>query len=190
MSLPLDVMSAPTPSTGSARWLVAISIAAIAPSTLGCPGDLDPEVSRHKISGAAGNTGAGVGGAGGAGGTGGSAGFCDAPAMLFMPKCVFPGACHDSTSAGNGGLDMNTAGLVGRLLGKTSTGVNLSDCGGETKAYLVAETDPAQGLLLDKLFADPLPCGNRMPVGPALLPNEEACVRDWTRGVTTGAIAP
>ena len=175
----------PPRPNGARPWLVAIG-AALAFSTLGCPGDLDPEVARNKLAGAGGSTGGGIGG-----GTGGSTSFCDAPGTLLMSRCALAG-CHDANGVANADLDMSTAGLVGRLVGRMPTGMKNSMCGSAGKAYLVAGTDPAEGLLLDKLFLDQSaqPCGNKMPIGVSLNPTEEGCVRDWAKGVTTGGITP
>ncbi|HXU04608.1 MAG TPA: hypothetical protein VN903_26785 [Polyangia bacterium] len=138
----------------------------------GCPGSLDPHLK----------------GGGGTAGTGGGA--CDAPAMVFDSKpngkCTTLG-CHDAMFK-SGGLDLtNDAGLLGRLLDKLPDGTNSSVCGGTTTPYLVSGSMPAQGLLLDKMFANPLPCGgagNRMPSLGTLTQQDTDCIHAWANDVT------
>jgi hypothetical protein len=115
---------------------------------------------------------------------------CDAPTLVLKPTCGVV-VCHDSSNAAsNAGLDFSkTAGLVAQLLGKTSPGINGSACGGDTKPYLQAASNPASGLLIDKLFADPPPCGFSMPYGgPRLAGSDAVCVKSWAVAVTTGVI--
>ena len=132
-----------------------------------------------------------TGGATGSGGTDGSANApCDAPAVVFKPTCGVL-LCHEPTNmAANAGLDFSkTTGLVAMLLGKTSKGTGGSACGSETKPYLQAGSNPAAGLLIDKLFATPPPCGASMPYGGTpLTGSDAACVKSWALAVTTGVI--
>jgi hypothetical protein len=128
---------------------------------------------------------AGTGGAGtGGGGTGGPA--CDVPALFTAKSCAID-ACHGKTSKA-GGLDMETAGwetgLVGKAAGGTTTGP-ASLCGGMGKVYLVAGSNPATGLFIEKLKANP-PCGERMPNLPLmdLTAAEIACVQSWANNLT------
>jgi hypothetical protein len=130
----------------------------------GCPGSLDPALRTP--------------------------GVCNAPATVFdrtpNPLCTQLG-CHSANTPA-GGLDLtNNAGLVGRLLGVRSNGMNTSVCGAETTPYLVDGMTPATGLLLDKMFASPLPCGaggNRMPSLGALSQADTDCIREWANSVT------
>jgi hypothetical protein len=138
-------------------------------SLAACPGSLDPHLK---------------------GGTGGTTAACDAPGMVFDSKpnalCATLG-CHDAQLK-SGGLDLtNDAGLVGRLLGVTSNGMNQSVCMGVTTPYLIDGSVPAQGLLLDKMFANPLPCGgggSRMPSLGTLSADQIACIHSWADSVT------
>jgi hypothetical protein len=100
-------------------------------------------------------------------------------------KCATLG-CHDAQFK-SGGLDLtNDAGLVGRLLGVMSTGDTGagSMCGGVTEPYLVPGSQPAMGLLLDKMFATTLPCGARMPSLGSLSQTDIDCIHSWADSVT------
>ena len=138
----------------------------------GCAGDLDPRL--RGLSGA-----------------GGSAPPCDAPGTVFDKPpnhglCATLG-CHDSTPTAQAGLNLtNDAGLAGRLLGVMPSGANGSVCTGVTTPYLVAGSQPATGLLLDKMFATTLPCsgGNRMPSLGMLGPTDPACIISWANDLT------
>jgi hypothetical protein len=115
---------------------------------------------------------------------------CDAPAMVLKPTCGVL-LCHEPTNMpANAGLDFSkTTGLVAMLLGKTSKGTGGSACGSNTTPYLQAGSNPAAGLLIDKLFATPPPCGASMPYGGTPLSGSEAaCVKSWAVAVTTGVI--
>lgn len=124
---------------------------------------------------------------GGTAGTGGQT-VCDAPATVFsVPpngKCTTAG-CHD-TQFKQGGLDLtNDAGLAARLLGVMSDGTtNGSQCGSATTPYLVAGSNPAMGLLLDKLNATP-PCGARMPSLGSLTTQDMDCIKSWALSLTS-----
>lgn len=138
----------------------------------GCPGDLDPRLQG-----------------GGTAGTGGQ-NACDAPAMVFdsqpNAKCASVG-CHDPMFK-QGGLDLtNDAGLAGRLLGVMSDGSNGSRCGGgaSTEPYLVAGSNPAAGLLLDKMFVKPPPCGDPMPSIGMLTQQDTDCIKSWALSLTS-----
>jgi len=138
---------------------------------VGCPGSLDPRLK------------------GGGGGAGGPT-ACDAPGMVFDAKpnamCASLG-CHDAMFK-SGGLDLtNDGGLIGRLVGQVPNGMNQSVCMGVTTPYLIDGTMPAQGLLLDKMFANPLPCGgggNRMPSLGVLSADQITCIHSWADSVT------
>jgi hypothetical protein len=138
----------------------------------GCAGDLDPSLIP------------------GAGGGGGSAIMvCDAPKMVFTASCGLPG-CHAANSTGGAGLDLASAGVVARLLGQgpstnTAAGALCSDAG---KPYLVAGSNPATGLLIDKVDASKVTCGSPMSVLGQLNSSQITCLSAWAAGVTTGAI--
>jgi hypothetical protein len=123
----------------------------------GCAGDLDPSL----LPGASGS-GSSLGQAG-SGGSGGSATACDAPQMVFAARCALAG-CHSANSAGGAALDLASAGVVGRLLGQgPSTNVAAgAACASAGKPYLVAGSNPATGLLMDKMDVAKVTCGSTM----------------------------
>jgi hypothetical protein len=95
--------------------------------------------------------------------------------------------CHGAV--GPQGVDLMSPGLVGRLLNVKSASAT---CGSSAMAYLVPCSNPATGLLIDKLNATPT-CGVSMPFGGFggdLNPQEIACINDWATAVTTGRITP
>ena len=161
-------------------WVLALHarsfvVGAVAAAVLaaGCAGDLDPSLIPL-----------GQGGSGGGGAT-----ACDAPKMVFTASCALTG-CHAANSAGGAGLDLASAGVAGRLLGKgPSTNVSggaLCDSAG--KPYLVAGSNPATGLLMDKMDAAKTTCGSTMSVLGQLTASQLTCLSDWATGVTTGVI--
>jgi hypothetical protein len=166
----------PPRSPGQLGTLCGLAILAFAAAWLGCAGDLDPAVRAAWVA----NNSDGGGGAGTGGGM-----ACNAPGSVISPKCTL--GCHVMGAALGGGLDLSPAVIVANLLGRMSTGAADSMCGGNTTAYLVRDSNPATGLFLDKLTPT-FPCGVRMPIGAALIPSEETCVRDWATAVTTGRI--
>jgi hypothetical protein len=100
------------------------------------------------------------------------------------PKCATVG-CHDPQFK-QGGLDLtNDANLTSRLLGVLPDGTNASQCGGTTTPYLVAGSSPAQGLLLDKMFVKPAPCGDPMPSIGTLTQQDIDCIKSWALSVTS-----
>jgi hypothetical protein len=136
----------------------------------GCAGGLDPALFPPT----------GVAGASGSGGM-----VCNAPAMVLTPKCGLPG-CHGA-SAPQSGLDLASTGLVARLIDHTPSATLSLSCGASTKPYLVSQSNPASGLLLDKLDSPP-PCGAQMPLGAMLDASDRACVDAWALAVTTGVV--
>jgi hypothetical protein len=128
----------------------------------GCPGSLEPGV--------------GVG-LGGMGGSGGGSNGCEVP---ILTNC---GGCH---IAGNGsaGLDLMSAGVGARLVGApSSTNTSLGAmCMGKT--LLVAGSNPAAGLFIDKI-TNMQDCGSAMPIGPALENAQLDCLKTWALSVTS-----
>ena len=124
---------------------------------------------------------------GGGGGTGGPQ-ACDAPGTVFdraAERQVHAAGCHDPTYK-QGGLDLtNDAGLAGRLLGVAPNGMNGSSCGANTTPYLVPGSNPAMGLLLDKMFASPTPCGAKMPTLGSLTQQDTDCIKSWALSLTS-----
>ena len=115
------------------------------------------------------------------GGGGTSGGPCDA-APVLMAKCGYESLCHDARALTPGGLDLVTK-PFDRLLGQVPSGANSSQCAGNTTPYLIAGSNPAMGLLLDKLSTAP-PCGQPMPTLDSLTPTEVACIQSWATGLT------
>ncbi len=136
----------------------------------GCAGGLDPALFPPT----------GVAGASGSGGL-----VCDAPALVLTPRCGVSG-CH-SGNLPQAGLDLASTGLVARLVDRTPSATLSLSCGASTTPYLASHSNPATGLLLDKLGSAP-PCGAQMPLGGALNANDRACVDAWALAVTTGVI--
>lgn len=164
-------------------WLGLLGVLATSLGAMGCPGTLDPSLFDGGTSaGAAGAIGAGGSGAGGSGGTG----SCNQD-MAVNVNCA-SSLCHDSTTK-EAGLDLTPgAGITARLVGVKSTGSGDSQCGGNTEAYLNANTNPATGLLIDKMTLRNPPCGNLMPFGNAnLLPAATlSCLEQWAEAVVMG----
>ena len=136
-------------------------------------------------------------GAGGTMGTGGTQGSCapstgptpcDAVGTIFATQRCSMSNCHGAI--GPEGIDLMSPGLVARLLGvKSESPV----CGGNAMPYLERCSNPARGLLLDKLTQVPPACGEPMPYGGfggELNPQELACINEWATAVTTGRITP
>ena len=148
---------------------VLVAVLLVGLSATGCPGDLDPSLRP--------------GGTGMAGTTGNSA--CDAPGMVLSNARCAGAGCHSSTQPQ--GVDLMSPGLVARLLNVKSA---TSTCMPGGMAYLTPGSNPASGLLIDKLQAVPL-CGLTMPfggIGGPLTAQELACVNDWATAVTMGRI--
>jgi hypothetical protein len=136
----------------------------------GCPGDLDP----HLLGG----------GGGGSGGTGGSP-VCDGIAVM-KNQCA-AATCH-GVNAPASGLDLFSDGVVMRLLGKLPSPTASMSCPTSTMPYLMAGSNPATGLLLDKLKAMPS-CGLAMPYPlGGLGGGDVTCLQEWSTAVTTGVI--
>jgi hypothetical protein len=103
-------------------------------------------------------------------------------AQIVASSCATVG-CHDSTSV-QGGLDLTTNASIGsRLVGVASTGMGQNSlCGGQT--YLVANSNPAMGLFIDKIKGTQ-GCGLGMPYpGTNLLPaSQQTCLEEWAEGL-------
>ena len=101
---------------------------------------------------------------------------------IFNASCT---VCH--TGTGYAGLDLTAASLPG-LLDKDPPGGGSSSpsvCTGMGKKYLISRTNPAQGLLIDKLGSNS-GCGVRMPyMLPALSASDVACIQSWALTLTS-----
>jgi hypothetical protein len=135
----------------------------------------------------AGGTG-GAAGTSGAGGTGGGTGPCNALPIFATHSCAAVMACHDASGSA-AGFNMASPGWEKNLVGKYpkaggATGLG-SVCMQSTKPYLQANSSPATGLFLDKLFANKPACGAQMPlIPPNLSAAEMDCVQRWANGLT------
>ena len=178
------------------RWVGALGALVAVPALGGCPGTLDQTLSA-EASGSGG--GGATPGAGGSTGTGGGASNCtggnDGATLVTMRCatmfCHIPGAGNDGTT---GGLDLTVDANVGaRLIGVLPTGDDGSVCGGTTKPYLDANSNPPTGLLIDKITmpsGSPAVCpqGLSMPAGMGLLPaGQQACIKQWAEDLIMAA---
>ena len=114
--------------------------------------------------------------------------------MIFQSaaeQAVAPIAgCHPTGAARGAGLDLRSAGVVGRLLDKgpsTDTGAGAA-CMAAAKPYLKSGSNPATGLLIDKMTMSTATCGTIMPQIGTLTAAQKKCLTDWATAVTTGAI--
>jgi hypothetical protein len=162
----------------------------------GCPGTLDPELAK-MATGAGNSTGTGGGGTGGGGtGGGGSSGTggtvasnCTGGndgAMMVASICATSG-CHDTSDAPfSGGLDLTVNSSIGSRLvgGSAGTVAQNSSCTG-MGPYLDPGSNPATGLLIDKVKAT-FPCGNQMPFGGTpLTAQQQTCLVQWATTLTS-----
>lgn len=175
------------------RWSPLATVAGLlltAGALTGCPGSLDPSLMGEPPA-------TGTGGSNGSGGSPGSGGGSGAdctgdndPATLVNTQCT--SVCHNpqvENSLG-GGLDMTMdANLKSRLVGVKSpaTAMGQSKCSGNSEAYLNANSNPATGLLIDKVTKSTPPCGVQMPyLAQALDATQQQCLIKWATTLTSG----
>jgi hypothetical protein len=91
---------------------------------------------------------------------------CDAPKLVFRGECA---GCHSAASQ-SGGLDLQSPGVEGRVIGVLAQG---------GPGLLVNPAEPDQSVIVTKLSSPPF--GKRMPVGATLAPSNVTCVRAWVR---------
>jgi hypothetical protein len=135
--------------------------------------------------GCGGGGGGGTGGSGG-GGTGGTA--CDVPQIFTKNFC-------DAGTAPAAGFDMQTAGWETHLVGKVPMSITPAPANGDTmcagmnKVYLMAGSNPAAGLFIDKISKKKPGCGMPMPnlPGVELTPDQIACVQTWANALVAAA---
>jgi len=112
---------------------------------------------------------------------------CNACAMA---GCHAPDAATIKGVSVSGGLDMTLDANIGsRLIGVFSgTSSNDSACTGSGNNYLDAHSNPASGLLIDKVKASP-PCGDRMPYPGIVTLNaaQLACFEAWAESLIMAA---
>jgi hypothetical protein len=145
----------------------------------GCPGDIDPSISMPSQGGS------GTGGtSGGSSCTGGNSGD-----MVIASNCAVSG-CHTggSVPTTGAGLDLTIdSGIKGRLVGVMSSGASgniFSMCGNVSEPYLTAGSNPATGLLVDKIHPSP-PCGVQMPQVGTITTAQQNCIVQWATTLTT-----
>ena len=156
----------------SRRFAVIAAVAGVVlAGVAGCAGEIDPSLLAGQAGGGGGTT------------------VCNAPQMVFATNCSLS-SCHGATSIGGAGLDLVSAGVVGRLVGQgPSTNVAAGAlCGDAGKPYLVAGSNPATGLLMDKMDAEKTTCGSTMALLGQLTSAQIACLSAWATAVTTGAV--
>lgn|GEM_PF-3033899 len=90
-------------------------------------------------------------------------------AAVFARHCT---SCHDADRP-SAGLDLATPGLGERLTGRASVHADCRDL------PLVVPGRPAEGLLMPKLLGTLVGCGDPMPPGDTLAPEELQCVARW-----------
>jgi hypothetical protein len=175
--------------------LSALGITLLSAFVTGCPGTLDPSFTQGGTAGATGTAGTGAAGM--------PAAACDLTAVSALTgmdkySCT-QGGCHDNTgSAAN--LDMTSPGWETHLVGQVPKGggaLSKSDCANDaafkTMPYIVAKSNPVDGLLIRKLSAatnaivcsDPAntqqPKGTSMPPFPfpPVTPQDLDCFKSW-----------
>jgi hypothetical protein len=172
-------------------WVGVAGAAGVLVSVLmlsGCPGTLDPTQFNTTGTGGSGS------GTGGSTGTGGSSGTCTGDndgATIVANTCAttgchIPGPLNDGLS---GGLDLTVdANIASRLVGVMSVGTaaNNSQCMAQTEPYLVAGSNPATGLLIDKIKPT-RPCGDQMPAFSPfpLTAAQQTCLIQWATTLTS-----
>ncbi|MBN9685224.1 MULTISPECIES: hypothetical protein [unclassified Corallococcus] len=128
--------------------LATLFAAALLATTAGCAGGLD-EPERF---------------------TGGSSACATGTtgASIIQAQCL---SCHSTASNGSagGGLDLQAAGLPGRLY---TTDAACND------AKLADSANPSQSFFLKKLTPSP-GCGSQMPLGGSLSASDTACLTEW-----------
>src|SRR5206468_11965956 len=101
--------------------------------------------------------------------------------------CHIPGAANDGTAAG---LDLTVDANIGaRLVGVMSGGTaeNGSKCSTSSTPYLDAGSNPATGLLIDKVTMTHPPCGDQMPESAPfpLSKLQQSCLIQWATTLTS-----
>jgi hypothetical protein len=185
-------MQSPLRSQGSG-WVGVAGAAGLLVSVLilsGCPGTLDPnQFNMTSGTGGSGTGGSGTGGSnptGGSTGTGGGSGSCTG-GNCATTFCHIPGAKNADTC---GGLDLTVDANIGsRLVGVRSVGTvdNGSECMANTTPYLNAGSNPATGLLIDKITMSPPSCGSLMPDSAPFPLNatQRSCLIQWATTLTS-----
>jgi len=152
------------------EWISELSMACgllLSVIVAGCAGSLDPGVG-----------GGGTGGMSGGGTGGGPAAGCQT--AVFANQCA---SCHGTGTTGSAGLDLTSPNPETRLVGKMTGTINGGVCSGMT--LLVAGSNPAMGVFIDKITMTSPPCGASMPFGSLPSTADQACLTAWATIVTT-----
>jgi hypothetical protein len=95
--------------------------------------------------------------------------------VSIFPVSCSTSSCHSAQSQ-QGTLDLESAGLPNRLVGKPAHG---------GPGLLIDRQNPSQSVLLLKVSANP-PFQFQMPLGaPPLSPGEMACLQAWVQAAVT-----
>ena len=97
----------------------------------------------------------------------------DPPRTIIAENCI-GGFCHSNRPATAGGLNLMSPCVADRLLDVKSR------CG---DLLLVDRANPEKSFLLDKLQNMQPACGNSMPDGWHLPPNQVACMNAWVHAI-------
>jgi hypothetical protein len=104
--------------------------------------------------------------------------------------CHIPDSGNTKSASVSGGLDMTLDANIGsRLIGVfAGTVANASECTSAGKNYLDAHSNPASGLLIDKVKANPS-CGKRMPYPgiTTLTSTQITCFEAWAESLIMAA---
>jgi hypothetical protein len=165
-------MAIPTLSTRTERsslqvFLVSTLLCLV--TVVGCAGGIPPDDA-------------------GAGGDTGAMGCANATQIFKNRSCST--VCHTTLAApGYGGFDMTLPGWEKKLvgMGPPDNAPDTNKCKGKGLVYLKKDIQPADGLFMQKLRANP-PCGVQMPmtVSPPLPASEMDCVQKWANSIVAG----
>jgi hypothetical protein len=136
---------------------------------VGCVGELEGTESDYVVERST-------------GGDSGDSGASCAVEVIFAEKCA-SSVCHDSTSP-QAGLDLSVAALETALVGVASSDSDCSD------RILIDPSDIENSFLLEKLESNTPECGDPMPYGSILPPDQIACVRQWVVSLGSGGPPP
>jgi hypothetical protein len=109
---------------------------------------------------------------------------CDNAMLVLEDNCT---GCHTTLSAPYvGDLDLSSAGVAQRLVGKPTAAVSATNnalCSGKGN-LLNRGTLPATGIFIDKINQIPGVCGNPMPFdAPKLAQPDLDCLQSWANGL-------
>jgi hypothetical protein len=95
-------------------------------------------------------------------------GGCDPVSTLFVPTCA-TASCHSAITQ-QAGLDLESPGLPGRLVGRKCTG---------GPGFLIDKDHPDQSVMYTKVTSTP-PFNFQMPLGGSPLDDDQiGCIKEW-----------